>query len=201
MTFQDLIPLFDYSQFEIAIQNFFCDATAGGGLFVSPPDEHDATRETWTPPAGQTAFFTAFQAAMFQKARPRVSIEPISYKPFNERAMVLDANWRAQNRAFDVPLEFVVVTKSDYKIFTTACATVRAIVATMPPVSRAGQIQTTGLNAFMTSTPFELSKLWDAGNSLAIGTDETKGYYAASIKYNATFGIGALDWPGGTQTT
>jgi len=197
MTFRDLIPLYDFSLWEQAVQAFFCDNTQGGGMFVQPPT--DANREKWIAPAGEIAFFTAFQNAVFQKARPRVSLNPISYKPYNERAMVLDANSRAENRAFDVPLEFIVVTKPDYIYHTQIIAAVRAIVSQMMPVAQFAQIQNTGLNAFLTY--HELSKIWDAGNSLATGVNSDKSAYVTAVKYNSTFAIRASAWPGGTQTT
>lgn len=195
MNFTDLKPLFDYSAFEVAIQAFFADGTQGGGLFVTPPDEHDDTRENWVPADGKTAFFTAFQATVFQKARPRVSLEPISYKQLN--LLVLDSDGRPQKRAFAVPLEFVVVTKTDYAFHTDALATVRAIVARMNPIRDA--IQTSGLNAFLTT--FELSQIWDAGNNLATGITGDNAAYVTSIKYAANFAIRASAWPAGTLTT
>ena len=196
MTFSDLIPIYDFSLWEKAIQAYFCDATAGGGLFVAPPDEHDATRETWTPDAGRIAFFTAFQNAIFQKARPRVSLSPISYTPMNEGALIVDANGRLENRGYNVPLEFYVVTTADYALHTQTLATVRAIVSQMNPViSSLSQIESTGLNAFLTK--HELAKIWDAGNSLATGITPDKGAYVTPIKYNALFAVRAASWPGG----
>lgn len=193
MTFLDLKPLFDFSQWEIALQQFFCDPVAGGGLFVAPPDELDPTRETWTPAAGNIAFFTAYQNAVFQKARPRVSVAPVSYQVGND--LVLDANSRLQKRYWKVPIEFVVVTQAEYALHCDLLATVRAIAATLNPVADGINQQTTGLNQFL--TVHELSQIWDAGNSLATGITADKGAYVTSIKYNATFAVRASAWPGG----
>jgi hypothetical protein len=194
-TFKDFALLYDYSLWEKAVQAFFCDPVQGGGVFVGAPDEHDPKREEWCPPNGQIAFFTAFEAATLQRARPRVSISPISYRPYNEKALVRDANGRAQNRAWDVPLEFTVITKNDYAYFTSVLAQVRAIISQMMPVAIYGQLQTTGLNPFL--TVHELSKIWDAGNSLNIGQTIDKGAFVGQIKYNATFAVQDAFWPGG----
>ena len=203
MNFTDLIPLYDYTLWEQGIQSFFADPVQGGGLFMAPPENDDVNREQWTAPKGVVTFFTAFQNAVFQKARPRVSLAPVSYTPLNERALVLDANGRLQNRAFTVPLEFTVTTQADYKYHTQMLATVRAIISQMNPVlAPAGvpsgtDIQTTGLNAFLTI--HELAKIWDPGNSLNTGITLDKGAYVTPIRYQATFAVRAAAWPGGQQ--
>ena len=197
MNFSDLIAIYDFSLWEKAVQAFFCDDVQGGGQFVAPPDNPEVNRETWEAPAGKLVFFTCFQNAVWKQARPRVSLSPISYQPLNERALVLDANGRVQNRAYTAPLEFNLVTKADYEFHMQQLATVRAIVSQMNPVADAAQIQTTGLNQFLTT--HELAKIWDAGNSLNVGITQDKAAYVSSIRYQATFAVRATAWPGGQQ--
>jgi hypothetical protein len=202
-TFTDFAPLFDFSQWEIAVQAFFCDATQGGGIFVKPPDEHDPNRENWTPANGAVAFFTGRESAIFQRARPRVDLSPVEFSVFQD-AKVIDANGRLQQRMFAVPLTLHVITKADYAYHCSFLATVRAIVAQMNPVlsdPATGQpaIATTGLNAFLTT--HELSRIEDAGGP-AFGGKWTadEGYFLTPLKYNAIFAVRASAWPAGNQT-
>lgn len=200
-TIKDFVPLFDYSQWEIGIQSFFCDATAGGGLFVAPPDNDDTTRENWVGSAGQIAFFTAYQNAVFQKARPRVSLNPISYVPLD--GTILDANGQLKHHVFNVPLEFVVVTQPDYLIHCQTLALVRATALAMAPVlvdpeTGAETIQTTGLNAFLTN--FEMSRIVDPGNTLAIGLSADKGAFVSTLHFDSTFAVRASAWPATNQS-
>lgn len=196
MTFIDLKPLFDFSLFETAIAQFAADPVAGGGLFAIPPDEDDPNRANWNPGAN-IPFLTAVNSLVFQKWTPRVSMLPVSYTP-NYKQLVQDANGVFQNSQFTVPITFFVITKAHYKFHSDLCTTWRALVSTMNPVAVPGQIQTTGLNAFLKY--HELGQIRDAGNTLNIGETEPKGFYISEIKYNATFAVRAAAWPGGTLT-
>ena len=70
-TYADFAPFYEFSRLEVAVQAHF----VASGAFVSPPDDTADNKETWTPAAGIVPIFTAFQAATFQKNRPRVSID------------------------------------------------------------------------------------------------------------------------------
>lgn len=197
--FQDYAALYDFSQWEIAIQNFFCDATQGGGIFVSPPDNSDDTRENWQPQTGQCPFFTGFQSQVFQKQRPRIDLGPISYETF-DNALVLDANNRKQNRAWNVPLEFFVITKADYFFHNDFLSNVRSIVAQMQPVATNEDFLTSGLNLFLKT--HELAQITDAGGPSFGGKwTADSGYFLTPLKYNAIFAVRKTAWPGTNTTT
>ena len=192
-TFLQFAPLLDFSALEIAIQNFFCDATQGGGLFTAPPANATANAENWQPPAGKAAFFTGFQAQTFTKARPRIDLGPVSHTEI-QQTRVIDVNGRLWRNAWNVPLEFFVITKADYSTHTSMLAKVRAIIQFMNPISTA--IQTSGLNAFMTL--HELAQIKDAGGQIAGGRLQgEEGYFGTPLKYNAIFAVAAASWPGG----
>lgn len=201
-TFLDYAPLLDFSQWEAAIQNFFCDAVQGGGLFVAPPNNGAAQQAEWTPPAGKTAFFTGLQSQVFIKARPRVDLGPISQKEI-EQTRVMDMWGRLWRNGWSVPLDFFVITKADYATHVAMLAKVRAIVMFMNPGAGDGAgnlsqalIATSGLNAFLAT--HELARVVDAGGPTFGGKMTTdQGYFLTPLKYNAVFAVQSAKWPGG----
>lgn len=194
-TFQTISAVLDFSQWELAIQSFFCDSTQGGGMFVKPPDNWDTERETWVPPVGLIPFFTGFQAHVFQKQRPRVSLGPINYSQVEE-VRIQDATGRLWRNGWKVPVETFVVTPADYKYHTQLLAQVRAIYHFMNPtpidpitgLAAQANIATTGLNAFLTN--HSCSRMWDAGGPTFGGhlTDDN-GFYLTPMKHNAVFAV------------
>lgn len=194
-------PLLDFSQWDIAIQSFFCDPVQGGGLFVAPPDNADATRENWNPGEGLYPFFTGFQAQVFQKQRPRVDLQPMDVKPSNTMRKI-SSDGRLWPDYWTTPLGFDVITKADYATHCQFLATVRAIISQMRPVAydvsnsgAADLIQTTGLNAFL--TVHELARIDDLGGPTFGGYLSTdKGYFYTPLKYQATFAVRISAWPG-----
>ncbi len=202
-TFADFAPLLDFSQWETAVQNFFCDDTQGGGLFVAPQDNATADAETWQPPKGVTAFFTGFQAQLFTKSRPRIDLGPVSHTEV-QQTRIVDVNGRLWRPAWQVPLEFFVITKNDYSFHTQFLAQVRAIIHMMnpagvdPATGRSDQslIATSGLNPFLTT--HELSKITDSGGQTFGGKWQAdEGYFLTPLKYNAIFAVQINQWPGG----
>ena len=201
MTYQQAATLLDFSQWETAIQNFFCQDQFG---FVTPPVNGTPDADNWQPGTGSTAFFTGFQAQVFTKARPRVDLGLIQYSEFQETRIV-DSNGRLWRNAWRVPLEFHVITKSDYAYHMTFLAQIRAIVHLMNPTGidpATGQmnqalIATTGLNQFLST--HELAQVSDAGNQTFGGKwSADAGYFLTTLKYNSIFAIAAASWPGGT---
>jgi len=191
MNFTDLKPLFDFSQWEVGIQAFFCDAVQGGGLFAQPPDNEDATAADWNPADGKTAFFTGRQSNVFQRQRPRVDLAPIDYTVFNN-AMIIDVNRRKQHRAWVVPLKFFAITPADYARHVDFIATCRAIISGMQPANDA--IATTGLNPFLTT--HELGEIHDLGGPTLGGKwTGDQGYFITPLNYQATFAVKASAWP------
>lgn len=202
-TFQDFAPPLDFSQWETAIQNFFCDNVQGGGMFTKPPDNDVKTRETWDP-GGLFPFFTGFQAQVFQKQRPRIELAPVNQNEIQE-TRIMDASGRLRRNAWRVALEFFVITKADYAAHADALAKIRSIIHMMNPSAldpatgnwSQDAIQTTGLNAFLIT--HLLSKIVDAGGPTFGGhLDIDKGYYVTPLKYNAVFAVNPSKWPGGT---
>lgn len=201
-TYVDFIPLYDFSQWEIAIQNFFCDTTQGGGNFSMPKDNSDASRESWQPAVNTTAFFTGFQAQLFQKQRPRIDLGPVDYREVKQTRIV-DATGRLRRNAWIVPLTFYVITPADYQTHVQLLALTRSIVHMMNPIGinpangSADLIPKSGLNAFLTS--HELAIIQDAGGPTFGGYLSTdKGYFLTPLKYDAKFDVKASAWPSGT---
>lgn len=190
-TFTDFAPLLDFSQWETAIQNYF----VASGLFAAPPANGDDSGGGWQPTAPLTAFFTGFQAQVFTKARPRVDLGLISHTEI-QQTRVMDVNGMLWRNAWQVPLEFFVVTKPDYAYHVaTFLPQMRALIQLMNPQS--GAIQTTGLNTYLTT--HELAQIKDAGGATFGGKwSADEGYFITPLKYNAIFAVRASAWPGGT---
>ena len=189
-TFLDFAPLLDFSQWETAIQSYF----VATGLFAAPPDNQTQGAEDWQPPQGQTAFFTGFQAQVFTKARPRVDLGPINHTE-RDAARVIDVNGILWRNAWNVPIEFYVITKADYKTHSAFVANIRALIHYMNPDSRS--IQTTGLNAYLDT--HELAQIKDAGGPTLGGKwSADEDCFLTPLKYNAIFAVAAASWPGGT---
>jgi hypothetical protein len=196
----DFSILYDWSLIEKGIQAFFVAADLGGaGAFVAPKDDDDPNRETWTPPAGQTPFYTAFQSLTFQKCRPRVSVSLDGIVPFGSPPpMIVDANNQLRVRAWRGQLDFAVITNPSYAQHTALRALVQSVIATMVPVlGDINSVESTGVNANLTY--HEIATCWDAGNNTGIHAEQ--GYYGSQLKYAITFGIRAAAWPGGFNLT
>lgn len=194
--------LLDFSQWELAIQAFFCDLVQGGGVFVAPPaNASGEAAENWKPVGQQVAFFTGFQAQIFTLPRPRVDLGAISHTEIPGRRIV-DANGRIWPNAWSVPLDFFVITRNDYATHMSYLANVRAIIQAMNPIGIGpnANIQGTGLNAFLTT--HELAQIRDAGGQTFGGKwTGNEGWFLTPLKYTATFAVAATSWPGGTLNT
>jgi len=172
--------LYDFTQLELAIQSFF---VAQG--FVQPPGETDATRSTWTPGTGDVAFFTGFEASLFQKARPRVAcflngINPATTPP----RWVADNNGALRNNLFRGNLVLEIITAANYTYHTALRAQVMALAEMIaPPV--ADHTLRLGANQYLTAQQINYVTPQNLDSSVA----QEQGFYGSQLNYQLTFSI------------
>lgn len=175
--------LYDFSQIETGIQRHF---VAAGGM-VAPPDENDDTRETWTPETGQVAFLTAYQAAIFQQARPRVgcflsniinATTPGHFVEDNNGAL-RNVLWRAQ-------LTLGIVTQPNYTYHASLRAQVIALAEMIAPMVR-DTTQAIGVNQYLTT--YQINHVTPGGLDTTISIGD--GYYGSTLTYQLTFSVPA----------
>jgi hypothetical protein len=174
--------LYDFSAIETAIQTFFVKA---GGM-VAPPNEDAPNRETWTP-EGSVAFFTAFQAAIFQKARPRVGcfITGIT----NATApghFLIDNNGALRNNLWRGQLTLEVITAPRYALHTDLRATVQALAEMIAPqVSDPAAL--IGANQYLTLHHINYVLPQNLDTQISI----EDGFYGSQLNYQITFSVPA----------
>lgn len=190
-TYTDFKSLNDFSLIEKAIQAAFCaDAI---GLFAHPLDDNDPKRETWTPPAGLIAFYTAFEALTFQKCRPRVWIGSFAITALNQYKV--DANNTLRNKAWAGSLNLGVITAPNYNLHTDLRAAVTAILPQLQPqvVADGSAIANTGLNALLQY--HEIGQFAMSAQDTVIKPEE--GTYVSTIPIKLTFAVRETAWPAG----
>ena len=195
-TFSDFAPLYDFSEIESGVQNFFCGLP--GGTFVQPPNDDDLNRSQWAPPAGQIAFYNAFQAETFRKVRPRVYILLNDVSEF-PGVRIVDANQTIRANAWKGRMRFGIVTEPLYMMHNALRAAVLAIIPQLQPLvtpDGTGEPQG-GINAFLTN--HEVGQF--AIGSVSTHITPESGNFHSIFDVNLTFSVRASMWPGGTQTT
>ncbi len=175
--------LYDFSLIEKAVQDYFLDT----GLFSPPPDENDAARESWSPEAGKPAVFTAYDAAVFQKAIPRVacylsSISPATATPRG----VVDNMGAIRNNLWKANLALEIITPPNYTQHTALRALVTALGEMLVPQLSDPSIQI-GANKF--STTYYLAYCVAQNHTTQINAHE--GFYGSQLNYQLTFGVPA----------
>jgi hypothetical protein len=194
--FNDFAPLYAFGLIEKAVQAFFC-ADALGASFAAPLDDDDPARETWTPPDGGIAFYTAFQADTFQKVRPRVWVALNNIVEFPS-ARVLDANGVYRASAWRGVLAVGIITEPNYLKHTELRARVAAILPQLQPLPTldGSGVTAGGVNALLKY--HEVGQFAMSECSTHILPEH--GYYQSSLNVAITFSVRVTAWPGGTQT-
>ena len=173
--------LYDFSEIETAIQSFF---VAAGGM-VAPPDEDDDSRETWAPNEGEVAFFTAFQATVFQAAKPRVACFLTGINNATQPGhMVIDNNGALRNVLWTGNLKFEVITEENYTTHTDLRAKVQALAEMIAPqvANPAAQI---GANQYLSL--HQINYVTPQNIDTSINTGD--GFYGSQLNYQITFSV------------
>lgn len=173
--------LYDFSEIETALQSYF---VASGGM-VAPPAENDASREDWTAGDGNVAFFTAFQAAIFQKSRPRVAclLNGIQ-NATNPGHMIEDNNGALRNTLWRGQLTFDLITGPSYTAHVDLRAKVMALAEMIAPMVR-DTTKLIGANQYLTNHLINYVAPQGLDTSIAIG----QGYYGSQLTYQLTFSV------------
>ncbi len=173
--------LYDFSAIEVAVQLYFVDT----GAFVAPPDSTDRTRESWVAPAGKTPFFTAFQAAIFEKSRPRVAcfLNSISAVGSKQGTPIADNNGALRNYIFSGQLTFEIITEPDYASHMDLRAQTFSLAEMIAPLVD-DATKKIGANQYMTHQIVAVSV-----HSFSTSIDIHQGFYGSQIHYNITFQI------------
>jgi len=192
LDYNTLIPIYDFSLIEKAVQDFFIALPTGS--FVKPANEDDPNREQWTPGAGNIPFYTPTQAGVLQSCRPRVGILENNFAEIPS-ARILDADGTYRAMAWRATMRFGIVTETNYHKHRQFRAMICAILPQCQPNPDA--IGTTGLNQFLQY--HELATFAMQAGDTAITPE--KGYYMSMLTVNLTFSVRATAWPGGTLTS
>lgn len=180
-TATDFIPFFDYSLIEAGIQSHF----VASGNFEQPANETDPDRESWSPDPAKTPFFTAFEAALFQKFRPHVAIDLSNVAPVSFQAQaIVDASQIVRPTLYRGVVNFTVTTDSNYLKHTQLRAYVAALAMEIAPYVPQGVSSTIGANQYLTH--HVITNFNDAGQDTTVTPDE--GYYTSRLTFNITFG-------------
>ena len=189
--FNDFSSLYDWSKLEKAVQDYFVASES----FVAPPGEDDSTRETWTPEDGVIPFFTALEDSLFQKHRPRVSVDINEISPRQLPVQgIVDANGVIRNQAWKANMSFSIVTKPHYGFHTALRAQVISLGELIAPMV-ANPDAALGVNQYLELHQF--NSCIDMGNSTGIHAED--GYYISTVNFQIIFSVQRSKWPGGTQ--
>lgn len=178
-TYEDFESRFDFSLIEVGIQTHFVSTDE----FAKPPADTDAAKKDWTPEVGTIPIFTALEAAVFQKHRPRValdlnSIAPSAFPPkqqADDRGILRNMIWKAG-------LSFHIVTKADYFYHKSLRAKVAAICSEIAPMV-ANTSLAIGVNQF---TKFhQIIYVQDNGQDTTITPED--GCYKSNLQYQIQF--------------
>ena len=168
--------LYDFSEIEAAIQSFF----VAQGIFVAPPT--DASREAWIPGADNVAFLTAFQAALFQVARPRVACFLTGINPLQK--MIVDNNGAIRNAIWKGNLLLEVITDPDYTLHTDLRAMTQALGEMIAP-QVSDPTQRIGANQYLQN--HQINYVMAQNMDTAIHFQE--GFYGSQLNYQITFSV------------
>ncbi len=191
MNFQDLIDCYDFSLVERAIQAFF--VAVPGGSFVMPPDDSDATRESWSAKPDEVAIYSAFQSLTFQQCRPRVFIMDFQASEY-PGLLRRDANDVLRAQAWKATMRFGIITEPSYTLHTQMRAAVLAIIPQMQPLTfpeDGSLLATTGLNGYLIT--HEIGQI--AAGNVSTHIMPSEGNYQSEIPCNLTFSVRENKWP------
>lgn len=149
MTFEDLIPIYDFSQIPAAVQSFFC-APSLNGPFVAPPPESDPLREQWLPLLGNIAFMTTLEASLLQSPRPRVWVDDFAINEMRNFAIV-DINGTPRCNAWAGKMRLGILTDASFQKHMALRSAILAIIPMLQPLATAdgSGIASGGINALL----------------------------------------------------
>lgn len=190
MTFSDFHSIYDFTVIEKAVQQMFANIA----FFSVPPCDGDPAQPSWTPPANTTAFYTAFQALVFQKCRPRVYIASFDFQTVRQ-AYAIDANNNLREKAWTGSIRLGVITEPDYRKHTELRAKVLSIVPMiMPGVTfNNSELTGTGINQFLFQ--HQITEFYVDNLSTQVIPDE--GTYRSTINIKTAFSVLPSAWPPG----
>lgn len=194
MTYADFQNIYDFTLIEKAVQSQFVSI----GNFVAPLNDDDPKREEWTPAAGKTPFYTAFQSLTFQKCRPRVFVSAFQFSAV-PGAYALDANNNFREKSWEGTMRVGIVSLPNYSAHTTLRATVLAIVPQIMPqiVADNSLFATTGINAVLQY--HQVSQFYVPDLTTTVSPEE--GAYQSILPIKIAFSVKPAAWPAGMITT
>ena len=196
----DFKPFFDHTLIERAVQAWF----VASGDFAQPPTQPlpgdgqaviDAwnDRENWNPGAGITPIFTAYEALVWQKNRPRVGIDLNNVLPHERPQWIVDDRNIMRATLYRATLTFTVETSPDYFNHNQLRAYTAALATEIAPYVKDGTNETLGANALMTY--HVINRVNDAGQDTAVA--ETEGAYSSRLVFPIIFSWRKDQLPGG----
>lgn len=190
MTFNDLTPIYDFSQIPAAVQAFFCAPTLKGP-FVTPPPESDPNREPWFPAPGKIAFMTTLEASLFQSPRPRVWVDDFAINEIKNFAVV-DINGTPRCNAWSGRMRLGILTDASFEKHMALRSTILAIIPMLQPVATpdGSGIAAGGINALL--------QYHEVGQFSAVtmtpNITPAKDIYTSPIDIQITFSVRASFW-------
>jgi hypothetical protein len=130
------------------------------------------------------AFFTAFEAAIFQKSRPRVACFLSGINPVNHFAT--DNNGALRNNLWRGTLTLEVITAPSYTAHTDLRAAVQCLAEMIAPQVPAGTASI-GANQYLTSQHINHLQAQNLDTSINSG----EGFFGSQLNYQITFSIPA----------
>ena len=193
MNFEDFQAIYDFTVIEKAVQSLFV-SIAG---YSAPVNDDDPNASAWTPPAGTTPFYTAFQAMTFQKCRPRVYVTAFSFQPVRQ-AYAIDANNNLREKAWSGNMRLGIITEPNYTLHTQLRAQVSAIIPQIMPVvvMDNSAFAGTGINSVLTT--HQISEFYSDNLTTSVIPEE--GTYRSTINIKLAFSVLPSAWPAGMIT-
>jgi hypothetical protein len=193
VTFSDFQAIYDFTVIETAVQSLFV-SIAG---YSAPSNDDDPNAAQWTPPAGSTPFYTAFQALTFQKCRPRVYIASFEFQPVRQ-AYAIDGNGNLREKAWTGNVRLGIITAPNYSLHTQLRAQVLAIVPQIQPAIAVDNsaFGSTGINAILQT--HQVSEFYADSQNTTIIPEE--GTYRSTVNIKLAFSVLPSAWPAGMKT-
>ena len=192
MTYSDFQAIYDFTVIETAVQTMFASIA---GYSVPPNDDPNA--DQWTPPAGTTPFYTAFQSLTFQKCRPRIYVASFEFSPVRQ-GYALDGNGNLREKAWTGNMRLGIITDPSYTFHTQLRAQVLAIIPQVQPGIAADNAAfgNTGINSVLVT--HQASEFYAENLTTAVIPEE--GTYRSTINIKLAFSVLPSAWPAGMQT-
>ena len=190
MILQKLIPIYQYSAIEDAVQQLFCNVPQGP--FIKPDPKWNDSEDEVCLPDGQVAFYTAKQNNSFQKARPRIGIALHSINDFEGMRKADAPDFVLRSTAWRAQMRFAILTKPDYDFHDLVRASVLAIIPLCQPTYQPDGTGITagGLNGIL---QYHQVGQFEWQNEATTITPQ-EGYYRSNVQVNLTFSVKVAVW-------